>query len=115
MFKTLLPVAAIFALVVFAQNAQASCDQCFSARQSVQVEKGKLFSDFPGTAASLVACGASCANQAQNDKTGCIMAACGFTCLAIGIENCFNFFVRFAAVADRESRVKTFCQTRGCN
>lgn len=105
-------VAASFAL---ATSVAANCDECFSARQSVSQERGKLIRDFPGTGATLVACMATCAEQPKSERGGCVIASCGVACMFIGMNHCFDFFNRFAAVNDRVNRVEKFCSARRCN
>lgn len=120
MFRTSHSVAIVVvasiavAVLTLASVAQANCDQCFSAKQSVSVERGRLLADFPGTGATLLACMATCSEQPESDRAGCILAACGMGCLIIGMDNCYNFFNRMAAVESRSKEVDTFCRMRSC-
>ena len=102
-------------LSISVTSVQASCDQCFSARQSVSLERGKLLRDFPATGVTLVACMATCAEQPQSERGGCVVASCGIACVMIGLNHCFDFFNRLVSVEDRAKRVENFCRARQCN
>lgn len=115
MFRSALPIAFVMLVfVAFAPGASANCDECFAAKQSVSLERGRLLADFPGTGATLVACMATCSEQPEGDRAGCVLAACGMGCLFIGMDHCYNFFNRMAAVQSRANEVENFCRARSC-
>lgn len=104
----------VVALAAFGSIASANCDECFSAKQSVSLERGRLLADFPGTGATLVACMAACSEKPESERGGCVLASCGMGCLFIGMDNCFNFFNRMAAVQSRAKEVENYCRARSC-
>lgn len=115
MLRSFLPiVAAMAVLVAVSPDAQANCDECFAAKQSISLERGRLIADFPGTGATLVACMAACEGKPKSERGGCVLASCGMACLFIGMDNCFHFFNRMAAVQARAKDVEHFCRARNC-
>lgn len=104
----------MIALLSFPASAQSSCGQCFSSLGDHDLRRNELFLQYPGTAMALVACIAGCKNQPRNDQAVCFMAACGFSCLMVGMDNCMQFFSRMHGLDQEKGRICTYCRHHSC-
>ena len=96
------------------QTAHADCNACYAGLRQIETERLRIISDLPGTGAALLACYASCQGQPEDQKAGCVITACGLTCLSIGFEHCVEFVVRVAPLEQQSERQKTYCRLHSC-
>lgn len=104
----------IVALLSSPASSQSTCGQCFSSLGDNDRRKSELFLQYPGTAVVLMACIAGCQGQPRNDQAICFMAACGFSCLMVGMDNCMQFFTRVYGLEQEKGRICTYCQHNSC-
>lgn len=105
--RLLLSLIFIVALVSPATSQSLSCGQ---GRLIYATKYTDLFTTYPGTAAVLETCTATCENQPAKDRQSCFLVACGLSCLVVGMNNCMEYFTQKSNVDSFKEGIEAICQ-----
>lgn len=103
----------LLSLIFIVTLASPTVSQTFSCGQGRIIYATKytdLFTTFPGTAAVLETCTATCANQPAKDRQSCYLVACGLSCLVVGMNNCKEYFTQKSNVDRFKEGIEAICR-----
>lgn len=99
----------IFTVFIFVGQANAQNFNCAAGRIIYAKKYTDLFSTFPGTASVVEGCAAVCEQSPKEDRAGCFLLACGFGCLAVGIDNCVKYYTEKTDIDGYKGTVEKIC------
>jgi|GEM_PF-1062197 len=93
------------------RSRPSECADYYRAKKDLDRQQQKLLIDYPGTAVTLGACMGGCSGE--SDPASCALVACGLACIAIGFDNCANFFSETYTLEQYAKQVESL--KNGCN
>ena len=104
----------LFILFGITSSSSANCNTCNEGLQGLQNQRFKLLREYPGTAATIAGCVATCSVQEPDDQLACFTLLCGGACFAIGFGNCYEVGTRLFSIEQSAKRVKNYCRQQSC-
>lgn len=103
-------LCAIALSIVTAQAAAAQSLTCTGGTALYNADYARLFTDFPLAAAAVEGCSSACENEPPDQRVGCFVAACGLSCLIVGMDDCVTYFRRKMEVDGFRDSVEAICE-----
>ena len=100
---------ALLLLFISHSVAEAASARCIAGRAVYAKAYTDLISEYPGTAATLETCIATCTREPKHDRAACFIAGCGVACLIIGMDNCTEYYGQKLEIDSQRESVEKIC------